>query len=124
MSHAISALRAGNAHAKFAPRKLTLEEEVFSLRELAPEALSQLPLLFAESVVASATQVLGEATGEALVRCIGDNRLKDPTEVYSRLDSFLMGGSDEMKEAIIQAFRSRVHRLYTLTVDVVARSNV
>lgn len=102
------------------PKQLTLEEEVLSLKALAPETLDQLPSLFAESVVASATKVLGETTGEAFIRCIGDGNLKDPSEVYDRLDSFLLGGSSEMKEAIVQAFRSRVHRLYKLTMQVAA----
>ena len=88
------------------------------MNALAPSTVSQLPVLFAESVVDSASKVLGEATGEALIRCIGDSKLKDPEMVYSRLDSFLLGGSETMKSAIIKAFRVKVHRLYKITVDV------
>lgn len=122
MSRAVSALRHGSRQ-KHVFTHLTLEEEIFSLREVAPEALRDLPELFAESVVDSAAKVLGEATGEALVRCIGDGRLRDPTEVYSRLESFLMGGSDEMKQAIIATFKGKVHRIYRLTMEVAARSH-
>ena len=104
--------------ARSAHRPLTLEEEIFSLHSLAPATLSQLPALFAESVVDSATRVLGETTGEALVRCIGDSKLKEPEMVYERLDSFLQGGSDDMKKAIVQAFKEKVHRLYQITMDV------
>lgn len=122
MSREVSAMQHGTRQ-KLVFTHLTLEEEIFSIHEVAPEALRELPELFAESVVDSATRVLGEATGEALIRCIGDSRLKDPTEVYARLESFLMGGSDEMKNAIIAAFKSKVHRVYRLTMEVAARSH-
>jgi len=105
---------------RFVITRLTLEEEILSLREVVPEALEHLPGLFAESVVDSAARVLGAATGEALVRFIGDSRLKDPAQVYSRLDSFLMGGSDEMKRSIDNEFRRRVHGLYRLAMGVAA----
>ena len=122
MSRAISTVKHAGRQ-KLVVTQLTLEEEVFSLREVAPEALKQLPELFAESVVDSAIKVLGEATGEALVRCIGDSRLRDPNEVYSRLEHFLLGGSEEMKDAIIEAFKARVHRVYKLTMEVAAKSH-
>ncbi len=125
MSQAVETRKVGRAQLRRpAVSQLSLEEEVFSLRTLAPETLNQLPTLFAESVVASAARVLGETTGEAFIRCIGDNRLKEPLEVYSRLDSFLLGGSEEMKKAIVQAFRNRVHRLYRLTLEVAANGTV
>ena len=101
---------------------MTLEEEVLSLEQLAPHTLDQLPALFAESVVAVSTKVLGETTGEAFVRCIGDDKLRDPAEVYQRLDSFLLGGSGPIREAIMGEFRNRVHRLYRLTVQVAVES--
>jgi len=123
MSREISTIRHGTPHQKQVFTRLTLEEEILSLNEMAPEALAQLPELFAEAVVDSATKVLGEATGEAFIRHIGDRRLKDPNEVYSRLDSFLKEGSDAMKEAIKAAFRHRVHQIYKLTVEV-AESNL
>ena len=103
---------------KTVQKAMTLEEEIMSLHALAPRTLNQLPGLFAESVVDSSNKVLGEATGEAFIRCIGDKNLNDPDHVYERLESFLQGGSDEMKKAIIGAFRARVHRLYKLTMDV------
>jgi hypothetical protein len=77
--------------------------------------------LFAESVVDASSKVLGEATGEALVRCIGDNKLRDPEQVYASLNSFLQGGSDEMRRAIVQSFRVRVHRVYRVTMELAAR---
>jgi hypothetical protein len=100
---------------------LTLEEEIFSLHSFAPEILAQLPRLFAESVVDASSKVVGDATGEALVRCIGDDRLRDPEQVYASLDSFLQGGSDEMRRAIVQSFSARVHRLYRITMELAAR---
>ena len=120
MSRAVSAMNHFGSRQKPVFSQLTLEEEVFSLREVAPETLKQLPDLFAASVVDSAMKVLGEATGEALIRCIGDSRLKAPVEVYARRDSFLMGGSGEMKKAIVEAFRGRAHRVYKLTMEVAA----
>ena len=123
MSRVVSATKVGGSRHKPALEQLTLEEEIFSLHEVAPEALRQLPALFAESVVHSATKILGEATGEALVRRIGDSKLRDPIEVYSCLESFLMGGSDEVKDAIIAAFKGRVHRIYKLTMEVAAEGH-
>ena len=98
--------------------KLTLEEEIFSLHALQPHILRQLRETFAESVVDSATKVLGESTGEAFIRCIGDEKLRDPEEVYASLDSFLHGGSEEMKHAIVATFTAKVHALYNLTREM------
>jgi hypothetical protein len=98
--------------------RLTVEEEIFSLQELAPQALARLPEIFAESVVDSATKILGESTGEALIRCIGDSKLRDPDRVYARLDDFLHDGSDEIRKAIAKMFASKVHLLYKLSLDL------
>ena len=118
----MSRVVASSMHKATRPRvnvkPLTLEEEVFSLRTLAPTSLAQLPDLFAKSVVDSASKVLGEETSEALIRCIGDARLRDPDLVYSCLDSFLLGGSEGFKQAIRLTFATRVHRLYKLTLDL------
>ena len=100
---------------------LSLEEEILSLHSFAPEVLVQLPRLFAESVVDASSRVLGEATGEALLRCIGDDKLKDPEQVYASLDFFLQSGSDEMRKAIIRSFHTRVNGLYKITMDFAAR---
>ena len=116
------ALGAKGGSGKPAFTQMTLEEEVLSLKELAPYTLDQLPALFAESVVAVSTKVLGETTGEAFIRCIGDSKLSDPAEVYQKLDSFLLGGAGPIKEAIMEEFRNRVHRLYRLTVQVAVDS--
>ncbi len=91
---------------------------------LAPESLSQLPRLFAESVVDAASKTLGESTGEAFIRCIGDSKLRDPDAVYSRLDSFLGSGSSDMKKAIVRTFSSKVHLLHKLTMQVATSTPV
>jgi hypothetical protein len=122
MSRAISAMKPASGRHSPVITQLTLEAEILSLNQVAPEILEQLPGLFAEAVVDSATKVLGAATGEALIRCIGDSRLRDPTQVYARLDSFLLGGSDEMKRSIEHEFRRRVHGLYILAMGTVATS--
>jgi hypothetical protein len=100
---------------------LTLEEEIRSLHVLLPESVSQLPVLFAESVAKSCTGILGEGSGEALVRRIGDENLMDPDESCGRIDSFLTGGSGILKEAISRGFRMRVHRLYRMAMNLEAR---
>jgi hypothetical protein len=100
---------------------LTLEAEILSLYSLAPDTVEQLPALFSESVVKSCTSVLGEASGEALVRRIGDSRLQSPYQVYTRIDSFLSKGADILKEAIRNGFRERVHRLYRVVMNLEAR---
>lgn len=85
---------------------------------MAPTTAAQLPTLFAESVVKSCTGVLGESSGEALVRRIGDRRLTNPEEVYAKVDSLLLGGSEGLKRAIRRSFRADVHRLYAVTMDL------
>lgn len=97
---------------------LSLEAEIRSLVTMAPGSASQLPSLFAESVVKSCSSVLGESTGEALVRRIGDKKLGNPDEAYSRIDSLLLGGSDSLKRSIRASFRAKVHRLYRHAMTV------
>ena len=119
MSVAISASGKGPAlswGAGFAG--LSLEAEIRSLNMLAPETLSQLPTLFAESVVKSCSNALGESSGEALVRRIGDERLGDPGSAFKKIDSMLKGGSDDLKKSIRLSFRARVHRLYKSSITV------
>ena len=96
----------------------TLEEEVFTLHSMDPGATTRLPGLFSESVVDSMIDILGEDSGEALLRSIGDENLSDPTETYRRLDSVLMDGSEIMKAAIREEFRVKVHRLYELALGM------
>jgi hypothetical protein len=113
MSVAISASRNGPASNWGAGLAgLGLEAEIRSLNMLAPEIVSQLPTLFAESVVKACSNSLGESSGEALVRRIGDRRLGIPGEAYGRIDSLLLGGSESLKKSIRTSFRMRVHRLY------------
>jgi hypothetical protein len=100
---------------------LGLEAEIRSLHSLAPESVAQLPTLFAESVVRSCSSILGETSGEALIRRIGDKRLRSPEEVYERVDALLRGGSETLKKSIKGSFRTKVHRLYKITLDVQSR---
>ena len=100
---------------------MTLEEEIRSLHALLPESMSQLPPLFAESVSKSCASVLGEGPGEALVRRIGEENLLVPDRAFGRVDAFLSGGSDMLKEAIRQGFRERVHRLYRMAMNIEGR---
>jgi len=97
---------------------LTLEAEIRSLHSLAPESVAQLPTLFAESVVKSCSSILGESSGEALVRRIGDQSLRSPDYAFSRIDSLLLGGSETLKKSIRGSFRARVHRLYRITMGL------
>ena len=96
---------------------LGLEAEIRSLNMMAPEMTSQLPTLFAETVVKSCYNVLGESSGEALVRRIGDDKLVNPDYAFRRIDLLLQGGSDSLKKAIRASFRTRVHRLYRTAVS-------
>jgi fructose/tagatose bisphosphate aldolase len=100
----------------------TLEEEIFTVNSLAPEMVARLPSLFSDSVVDSVTNILGESSGEALIRSIGEERLMSPEETYEKLDSVLHGGSEILKSAIREDFRVRVHRLYKMTLDMAPAS--
>ena len=88
---------------------------------LAPEIVGQLPTLFAESVVESCSTIVGASSGEALVRSIGDERLGRPENAFRRIDLLLGGGSDELKKAIRVRFRSKVHRLYRISMSLEAK---
>jgi hypothetical protein len=102
---------------------LTLESEIRSLHSLAPGSVAQLPTLFAESVVKSCTSVLGETSGEALVRRIGDQSIRSPVYAFRRIDSLLLGGSETLKRSIKSSFRARVHRLYKITMGIQGQLN-
>jgi hypothetical protein len=41
-----------------------------------------------------------------------------PEETYESLDSVLHDASETLKAAITEDFRVRVHRLYTMTMDM------
>ena len=104
------------------PGGMSLEAEIRSLCTLEPENVRQLPLLFADSVVESCTTIAGMSTGEALIRRIGDGMLQDPEEVYGRIDTLLQGGSSTLRKAIEQRFRSKVHRLYRVSINLESRA--
>jgi hypothetical protein len=96
----------------------TLEEEVFSLYSVSPEAVARIPSLFSESVVDTITSILGDDPGEALIRSIGDENLHEPSFVYSKLDSVLQDGSEILKAAIREEFRVKVHQLYEIVLGM------
>ena len=89
---------------------------------MAPENLKELSTLFANAVVESCTSLAGVSTGEALLRRIGDEKLHDPQEVYTRIDSLLHGGSETLKMTIEHKFRIKVHRLYRMSMNFEARN--
>ena len=97
---------------------MTLEAEIRSLYSLTPENMRQLASLFAESVVEACSTIVGTSSGEALVRRIGDSRLSSPEEVFRRIDALLGGGSNTLKKAIELRFRSKVHRLYRISMSL------
>jgi hypothetical protein len=85
---------------------------------LAPEIASQLRSLFAQSVVESCWSIAGTSAGEALVRRIGDRSLEDRQDVHERVTILLRGGSGALMKAIDQRFRSKVHRLYKISMSL------
>jgi hypothetical protein len=95
-----------------APDGETIEEEILDLSLLLPDLSQRLPLLFADAALGTISKVLGESTGEALVRRIGDQYLGDPDQVYTGLDESLQGGAGFLKSAIQEDFRTKVHKLY------------
>ena len=102
--------------------RITLEAEIRSLYSLKPESLKQLSTLFANAVVEACTSLTGVSTGEALLRRIGDEKLRSPVETYEQIDTLLHGGSETLKAAIEQRFRIKVHRLYKMSMNLEARS--
>jgi len=97
---------------------LSHEAEIRSLYSLSPENMRQLSKLFAESVVESCSAIAGTSSGEALVRRIGDEKLQSPEEAFGQIDTLLGGGSETLKKAIELKFRSKVHRLYRITMSL------
>jgi hypothetical protein len=100
----------------------TMDEEIMNLNAFMPDLTKRLPSIFADSVLNSFSSILGEATGEALVRFIGEDNLESPSEVYDRLDEYLQGGSELVKGAILEEFRVRIHKLYKMATNAVAKS--
>jgi len=100
---------------------VSLEAEIRSLYSLAPESMKQLGTLFAESVVEACTAIAGASSGEALVRRIGDERLRDPEHAYNQIDALLGKGSDTVKKTIELRFRSKVRRFYRISMSFETR---
>jgi hypothetical protein len=101
----------------------TLEEEVRTMDVLAPEVLARLPIIFGDSVMDSLMSILGEESGEALIRIVGDVRFMTPEEAYESLDEIFHSGSEILKAAIREELRVRVHRLYKETVGMAPPSS-
>jgi len=100
---------------------LSHEAEIRSLYSLAPENMKQLSKLFAQSVIESCSTIAGTSSGEALVRRIGDEKLQSPGDTFSQIDALLGGGADTFKRAIELKFRSKVHRLYKISMSLEAK---
>ena len=101
--------------------RLSPEAEIRSICSIAPENIKQLSRLFAESVIESCSAIAGTSSGEALVRRIGDKRLLSPGEAFGQIDVLLGGGSNTLKRAIELKFRSKVHRLYRISMSLEAK---
>lgn len=93
------------------PRRLTIEEELLSLRELDPHLAEDLHSLFNEAVTDSLANIMEESGARALVRWMGETSFESPTKVYAALDSIFLEGSQVLKTAIAEQFRINVHQL-------------
>ena len=96
----------------------TLDEEILTVDSLAPDMIALLPLLFSDSVVDSVINILGENSGEALLRNIGEESLRSPESTYESLDALFHNGSEVLKAAIREDFRVRLHRLCMMVLDL------
>ena len=93
------------------PRRQTLEEELFTLRALAPDMIEDLPSVFKEAVTDSLTSILGEDKARAFLMLIAETEFASPSIVFGALDSILHEGSQILKDAIVKEFRANVHLL-------------
>ncbi len=91
----------------------SLEEELFALRTLAPEAIEDLPEVFESAVMDSLTNILGEAEALALSKVMGKQTLADPVLLFPELEKFLRAGAPILSGAIEEEFRVKVHEIFT-----------
>ena len=104
------------------PKRHTVEEDLLSLQALAPDMAEDLHSLFKEAVTYSLVGILGANEARALVRQIAGTDLESPYAVFETLDSFLHGGSQTLRNAIVEEFRVNVHLLLEKTERKVIRS--
>jgi hypothetical protein len=93
------------------PRRQTVEEELLTLRALAPDMIEDLHSLFKEAVTDSLAKILGEDEARTLVMLIAGTEFESPPVVFAALDSILREGSRILKDAIVEEFRTNVHLL-------------
>lgn len=89
----------------------TLEEELRTLQAVMPGITEDVRSIFKEAVTDSLWNTLSLSEARALLRLIGEGGFENPCEVYSELDSILRGGSQILKNAIREEFRTNVHLL-------------
>lgn len=92
-------------------REQKLEEELRTLQALIPDITKDIHTIFQEAVTDSLWNMLPENEARALSLLIGGNILGSPCDVYSALDSILLGGSQILKDAISEEFCANVHLL-------------
>jgi len=71
--------------------------------------------LFIEAVTDSLVRILGANEARALVRQLAGTDFESPCTVFEALDSILHGGSQILRDAIVEEFRVNVHLLLEKT---------
>jgi hypothetical protein len=104
------------------PKRQTIEEDLLSLQALTPDMAEDLHSLFKEAVTDSLASILGQNEARALVKQIAGTDFESPYSVFGALDSILHGGSQILRDAIVEEFRVNVHLLLEKTERKVTQS--
>jgi hypothetical protein len=97
------------------PKRQTIEEDLLALQILAPDMAEDLHSLFKEAVTDSFANILGQKEARTLMRLMARTNFESPYMVFGALDSILHGGSQILRDAIVEEFRVNVHLLLEKT---------
>lgn len=86
-----------------------LEEEVFTLRTLAPEVIDRLPEIFEVAADDALENILGESGAAAVKVYIGKDNFRSPASLFEGLESLFHEGTEVLEKAITHEFSLKLH---------------
>lgn len=89
----------------------TVEQDLLTLNEIAPDLLEHVPVLFEETVRGSLSYMLGAKESKNLLDYFRADELKNRQGVFSRLASVYGERASPIQKMIDRAFGIRVHDL-------------
>jgi hypothetical protein len=93
------------------PETLSVEEDLFTLKAIAPDLVEEVPVLFAETVRESLSYMLGTKESGGVLAWFRGNELASRADVFDRLASVYGTRASPIQKLIDRVFGIRVHSL-------------